>query len=241
MSPLTRNMLSLSVATWAVLAAPAGGAATFPAQFSANYTVSLNGQEMGVMARTVSRQGPQDYLFRSELKATHGLYALLRVKVVESSRWRLAGEQVRAIEYRSAQTGPKRRESTARFDWENMLVHVTHKRQNAELKATPGMLDKLLYQLVLMRDLQSGRSPIRYTVVDGNKVRNYPVEIMGEEDIETPLGMLKTVKVRYRKPGSERSTTLWCAKSLGFLPVKLDHYEKEGERTSALIRSVSGL
>lgn len=236
-----RRLLSLSVAAWAVLAAPAGGAAAFPAQFSANYTVSLNGQEMGVMARTVSRQGPGGYLFRSELKATHGLYALLRVKVVEESRWRLAGGQVQPIEYHSAQTGPKRRESTARFDWERMLVHVTHKKQSTELKATSGMLDKLLYQLVLMRDLQSGRSPIHYTVVDGNKIRNYPVEIMGEEDIETPLGTLQTLKVRYRKPGSERSTTLWCAKSLGYLPVRLDHFEKEGERTSALIQSVNGL
>jgi len=241
MSPVLRKLLSLSVTACAVLAAPAGVAAPFPAQFAADYTVSLNGQEMGVMARTVSREGAEDYLFRSELKATHGLYALLRVKVVESSRWRLAGEEVRAIEYQSTQTGPKRRESIARFDWERMLVHVTHKKQSTELKATAGMLDKLLYQLVLMRDLQSGRSPIRYTVVDGNKIRNYPVEIVGEEEIETPLGVLKTVKVRYQKPGSERSTTLWCAPSLGYLPVKLDHIEKDGERTSALIRSVSGL
>lgn len=241
MSPVLRKLLSLSVTACAVLAAPAGVAAPFPAQFAADYTVSLNGREMGVMARTVSREGAEDYLFRSELKATHGLYALLRVKVVESSRWRLAGEEVRAIEYQSTQTGPKRRESIARFDWERMLVHVTHKKQSTELKATAGMLDKLLYQLVLMRDLQSGRSPIRYTVVDGNKIRNYPVEIVGEEEIETPLGVLKTVKVRYQKPGSERSTTLWCAPSLGYLPVKLDHIEKDGERTSALIRSVSGL
>lgn len=241
MSPVLRKLLSLSVIACAVLAAPAGVAAPFPAQFAADYTVSLNGQEMGVMARTVSREGAEDYLFRSELKATHGLYALLRVKVVESSRWRLAGEEVRAIEYQSTQTGPKRRDSRARFDWDRMLVHVTHKKQSTELKATAGMLDKLLYQLVLMRDLQSGRSPIRYTVVDGNKIRNYPVEIMGEEEIETPLGVLKTVKVRYQKPGSERSTTLWCAPSLGYLPVKLDHFEKDGERTSALIRSVSGL
>jgi hypothetical protein len=241
MSPAMKRLLSLSLALTAAIGAPSSGATAFPAQFSARYTVSLNGKEMGVMARTVSKEGAQDYLFRSELKATHGLFALLRVKVVESSRWRLSGEEVQAIEYRSTQSGPKKRESSARFDWEHKLVHVTHKQQNTALTATSGMLDKLLYQLVLMRDLQSGRAPIRYTVVDGNKIRNYPIEMVGEEDIDTPLGVLETVKVRYQKPGSERSTTLWCAKALGYLPVKLDHYEKEGERTSALIQSVSGL
>jgi hypothetical protein len=116
---------------------------------------------------------------------------------------------------------------------------MLHKKQTSETNATPDMTDRLLYQLLLMRDLREGKQPIRYTVIDGNKVKDYPIEVLGPESLQTPLGNLETVKVRYQKPGSDRSTTLWCAKSLGYLPVKLDHHEDEDDTTSAMIQSVS--
>jgi hypothetical protein len=221
-----------------VAVAPARADSGFPRLFAATYTVAFNGKEAGVMQRTLVRER-DGFLFRSELKATHGLYALLRVKISESSRWRLQGNDAVALEYASKQSGIKKKESSARFDWTRKVVAVIHKKQQGELPATAGMTDKLLYQLLLMRDLASDRRPLHYTVVDGSKVREYPIEILGEETIDTPLGRLQTVKVRYQKPGSDRSTTLWCAKSLNFLPVKLDHRESDDEQTSALIQSLA--
>jgi hypothetical protein len=223
------------VAMAATLAQPAH-AEGFPRLFEASYTVAFNGKEAGVMTRSLRRDG-DDYLFDSELKATHGLFALIGVRIRESSRWRLQDAQAVALEFRSRQSGLKKKESSALFDWTRNVVAVEHKKKHSELPARPGMTDKLLYQLLLMRDLASSQRPIRYTVVDGNKVRDYPIEIVGEERIETPMGSLETVKVRYQKPGSERSTTLWCAKSLDYLPVRLDHHEDADERTEALLQS----
>jgi hypothetical protein len=213
-------------------------AETFPPLFIAKYSVAINGSDAGEMTRTSRRDG-NEFLYQSELKATNGLYALLRIGVSESSRWRLQGSQALAEDYQYHQTGIKKRESTVHFDWTRRRVSMLHKKQTSETNATPDMTDRLLYQLLLMRDLREGKQPIRYTVIDGNKVKDYPIEVLGPESLKTPLGNLETVKVRYQKPGSDRSTTLWCAKSLGYLPVKLDHHEDEDDTTSAMIQSVS--
>src|SRR3990172_546236 len=232
---------SLVCVTFLLMSLSASAASMFPQQFTARYSVSGNGRELGVMTRTVIAQGKDEFLFKSELKATHGLYALLRVKVLKKSRWQLRNGLVRPLSYSYKQSGPSSRQSQASFDWGSNVVRVMHKNKSLELPATVGMLDKLLYQLVLMRDLESVKNPVQYTVVDGSKVKHYPIDRLGEEIIDTPLGLLQTVKVQYHKPGSERTTTLWCAKSLHYLPVRLDHIEGEGERTSALIQSVTGL
>jgi hypothetical protein len=235
--PIRNLSIALSIA---LLTASAHGTTYFPQQFTARYAVASNGHEMGVMTRTVTHTGGKEFLFRSEIKATHGLYALLRVKVLETSRWRLQGSTVQPLDYEFRLTGPRKRESHARFDWNRNVIGVLHKQKSSELPATAGMLDKLLYQLVLMRDLADG-NPLEYTVIDGTKIKHYPIERLGEETLTTPLGPLQTVKLHYQKPGSKRSTTLWCAASLDYLPVKLDHIEDEDERTSALILSVTGL
>ena len=226
--PIRNLPIALSVA---LLTASAHGATDFPQQFTARYAVASNGHEMGVMTRTVTYTGGEEFLFQSEIKATHGLYALLRVSVLETSRWRLEGSAVQPLDYDFRLSGPRKRESHARFDWTRNVIGVVHKQKASEFPATAGMLDKLLYQLVLMRDLAEG-NPLEYTVVDGTKIRHYPIERLGEETLATPLGPLQTVKLHYHKPGSERSTTLWCAASLNYLPVKLDHIEDEHVRIS---------
>ncbi len=236
-------MIRNVAATFVLLTASACAAAEagFPVQFTARYSVAANGREMGEMTRSLEESAPAgEFVFRSELRATRGLLALLRVKVVETSRWRLHGNSVVPLEYEYRQSGPKKRLSRAKFDWQAGVVSVLHKDQAATIETRPGVLDKLLYQLVLMRDLEAGAT-LRYSVIDGNTLKEYPIVKLGHERIETPIGMLDTVKIEHQRPGKARRTTLWCAESLGYLPVKLDHLERPGEETSALIESVSGL
>ncbi|MGQ0657666.1 MAG: DUF3108 domain-containing protein [Chromatiales bacterium] len=237
---MTARPLAACILLFAVDASEAAGVG-FPPLFTARYSVYSNGRELGEMTRSVSAVGAgAEFVFRSELKATRGLLALLRVRVVETSRWRLQGQSVLALEYEYRQSGFKTRKSQASFDWQQAIVRVVHKDQASAIEAPAGVLDKLLYQLVLMRDLGAGGS-LRYTVVDGNTLKDYPIARLGEERIDTPIGTLETIKIQYQRPGKERRTTLWCAKSLGYLPVRLDHLEKAGDQTSAIIESVSGL
>ena len=115
---------------------------------------------------------------------------------------------------------------------------VNGKKSTLELK--PGMTDKLLYQLDIMHNLEMGRYPASYTVVDGTKIKTYNFEYLGEEFLETPIGRLNTVKIIRQKPGEKENLILWCAGELHFLPVKVETTDDEGSITTAMITTLSG-
>ena len=59
--------------------------------------------------------------------------------------------------------------------------------------------------------------------------------------INTPLGDLQTLKLTRHKPNSDVRTTLWCAKDIDYLPVKVEHIEDDGVITVAIINSLTGI
>ena len=63
---------------------------------------------------------------------------------------------------------------------------------------------------------------------------------LGEEVVETPLGSFNTIKMLRHKPGSSRRSVFWCAPDLEFLQVKVEHTEKDGSKTVAVIKSLQG-
>jgi hypothetical protein len=116
------------------------------------------------------------------------------------------------------------------FDWQHKLLHVNKDEQQETLPLTDRVMDPLSLHLLVMQDLQKGRKPNRYTLVNSTSLRTYQATVEGEEILPTPLGKLRTLRVSTRrdKPGSERDTVLWFAPELGYLPVRIVH-EKEGK------------
>ena len=114
-------------------------------------------------------------------------------------------------------------------------------KHDRELPLVPRLLDKLLYQYVLTRDLAADKPVLDYVVAEDGKIKTYQLRRAGKETLATPLGNLETIKVERRKEDSKRVTTLWFAPALHYLPVRLDHVEKDGQQTSALIQSINGL
>ena len=108
------------------------------------------------------------------------------------------------------------------------------------MKTQTGILDKLLYQLVIMIDLKAGYIPEKYVIADGGKIKEYTFEYIEDEIIKTPIGDLNTMKLsRYKK--NKQETFLWCAYDLDFLPVKVITKENDGRLSKAIIKSIEGL
>ena len=87
-------------------------------------------------------------------------------------------------------------------------------------------MDKLLYQLAIMHDLQNGRTPASYRIADGGGIKTYSFEKLGEEVVETPLGSFDTIKILRHKPGSSRKYVFWCAPDLEYSTGKGRAYRK---------------
>jgi hypothetical protein len=213
-----------------------------PTLFEADYSIRIKGAQIAKMTRRFSRQESGVYQYYSETRTT-GLISLFRKDhIIENSNWELQADKLIPIDYYYDHSGGKKdRKVNISFDWDNNRITNSIDGSSWKMPTSPNVMDKLLYQLAIMYDLKAGKELLQYTVADGGKIKIYNFEILGEEKIKTPLGELLTVKLERHKPNSRRKSTLWCAKDLDYLPIKVENIEKDGKITVALIKSLEGI
>ncbi len=212
-----------------------------PPDFHAMYSLYLKGAKVAKIERRFSRSGDGAYHYRSETRTT-GLISLFRDdRIVEESRGRISDDRIRPTHYKYTRTGSdKAREVSIRFNWKKNQVTNLINGDAWKMDVQPGILDKLLYQFVIMRDLKAGRLPLTYTIADGGKIKTYHFESLGRETIDTPLGRMETLKLSRHKTNSKREMILWCAPDLHYLPVKVEDIEEDGNSV-AIISSLEGI
>ena len=210
--------------------------------FKAKYALYIKGLKVAEMQRRFTRSGDGEYRYRSKTETT-GLFSLFRDdKITEESRGRLGTDSAQPLHYQYTQTGShKQRHVSIRFDWDKKEVINLVNGSTWKMKLEPGVVDKLLYQFIIMRDLSAGKRHLSYVIADGGKTKTYRFDAQGQEVIQTPLGKMLTLKLRRHKPNSRRETTLWCAPALHYLPVKVKNVEKDDKITVAIIQSLKGL
>lgn len=217
--------------------------AELPDSFNANYALHYDDLRIGVMEREFSRdpENANAGTFTSKSKLT-GLAAFFKKdKLTEISQWELVNGMLRPVEYsyeKFKEEGVKK--ENHRFDWKNKTVVSTTNDGETEQVLEEGMLDKLLYQLAVMNTDEISND-LDYRIVDKHQIKTYEFEFLGEEDLKTPMGSLKTLKFQRKVEDSKKSTTLWCAPSLHNLPVRVDVTNAKGHFTSIIIENETGL
>lgn len=221
--------------------AHAATAADIP-DFSANYQVELNGIQAGELKRSLTSEANGLRRFQSVSQAK-GVFSFFKPDVIEeTSIWKLSQGRVTPQQYLYQRSGGKKEKKLSmRFDWTQKQVKIDDKKHPWTLELETGVLDKLVYQISLMRDLATGAREVNYRIADGGRLKTYNIRVLAEEIISTPLGDINTVKLtRERDHDSDRETTLWCAPALDYLPVKLEHVE-DGTTFTALLRRLKGI
>lgn len=218
---------TLALAVCVLLSAPLL-AADLPGNFTAHYALSLNSFNLGESRVSLDAQGNNRYLYRSHTRST-GVAKLFRNDTVrESSLFTLHNERLRPLEYRFDHTGDKKgRHALLKFDWPAQKVSNTVEGHTWEMKIPEDALDKLVVQLAVMMDLDSGQKQLTYAIADGGKLKEYRFAVIGEETVRVPAGEFATLKLERLRKDNDRTTYFWCAPSLGYLPVRIQQIENE--------------
>lgn len=208
--------------------------------FTARYTLSKAGIPLGENIRTLTKTTDGGYLYQSVTHATGLLAKFVKQEIVERSEWDYEGEgqnaQPRPLEYLSRRSGKNDKWIKQIFNWEkNTTTNITSSK-SWYTPLRPKIQDKLSYQLAIMTDLQSGRKALDYLIADNDKIKNYRFAILGEEQVKTAMGTLRTLKIR--RVGDSRNTTVWCAIDFHYLPVVLEQHDEENGRLKMQIESV---
>ena len=209
--------------------------------FVASYSLHSMGTRFADMTRSFSKQADGEYVYLSETR-TVGLLALFRKDhIVEKSTWHFAAGQLQPMLYSYEHTGGKKdRDVIVKFDWPNRRIINSINGSSWHMPIQAYIMDKLLYQLAIMYDLEKGKRNISYTIADGGKIKNYDFELVGEDQLTTPIGEFSALKLLRHKPNSRRKTVIWCARELGYMPVKVENVENNGRETTAIIEALTG-
>ena len=137
--------------------------------------------------------------------------------------------------------GRKQRDYDFRFDWKAGQVREAQGDvQPAALP--PGALDELTYVEALRRMLAAGGTNMTAPVMYGSdgEIRDYTLVAQGEEQIDTPAGTFKTIKVQRTQPDGKYAQTLWCAPALDYFPVRIDRFKRGRSQGTLLLKSYRG-
>ena len=211
--------------------------------FAANYSIHLNGIQAGELKRSLITNNDGSRLFKSETQAK-GLFALLKPEVIiETSLWSGSEKFIKPLKYRYIRTGGRKNKRVALdFNWVTRQVYIDDAKHPWYLDIENETLDKLVYQLALMSDLEEKKTTFNYRIADGGKIKNYSITKMNKEAISTPMGKTEVIKLtRKRSRPTDRKTTLWCSPALNYIPVMLEHIEKDGTIFTAKLRRLRGI
>jgi len=213
--------------------------AALPEQFTAIYSVKTAGVTIGETRRELSQKNGL-YLFESITRPKGIAKLFTDGQVIERSQWQFFQNRPRPLNYTFFNSGSKKnRNIKLDFDWEKNRVINTINDKPWSMPLEHDTSDKLLYQLRIMQDLPTDNEALRYPVADGGKLKYYIIEILGTEQIRTPLGVFTATRLRYTK--GRRKTTLWCAEELQYLPVRIEQRKDDDSPVTAVLTSVKGI
>jgi hypothetical protein len=211
--------------------------------YDAVYQVEYKGRNLGSSEFKVTHDAAQDsYEFTSTTSAK-GLLAKLAAPnpTIEHSRFSVVDGRIRPVEY-SYQDGSRKGDNRRiQFDWQRHVATVSDKDGQREVPLDDVSLDPGSLHVALMQDLILDGKPGQYRIADGDQAKAYGFDDKGEAETETGLGRLATHAYVQHREGSSRTTYLWVAPSLEYLPARIET-RKEDEVLSALtLMSVAGI
>lgn len=233
-------MKSASFLGMTLLLASACNSASALEAFEARFAVSRNDKALGTMDMRLTAPAPGQWLFVSRTEGQKGLAGFLGVSIeerselVESER----GLTTQSYSYQQDMVGRHRKrqlkvgadgavaESEGDKSWNYSLVRPVFDKHAVVL----GIAERLATQ-------SEAGSVFDLPVASKGKVESWRFLVVGEEDVETPKGTIKAVRVERMRENADRKTASWHAASMGYLPVKVEQTEPDGERISSVLQS----
>ena len=195
-----------------------------PNSFQANYSVIKSGISLGDMQANLSYSNDR-YTYLKKTQA-NGIAAFLSGDTLtERSSGLKQGEQLRSENY-SYHHKNKRKDRLDQFTiTQQTQVKGQYNNEAYSLTVSPDTVDPALLELRLMGDMAHNR-PLNYRVTEKGKVKTYQFQRQGNEKLNLPAGQYDCIKIHMARDDDNRSTTIWLASELGYLPVKIRHDEK---------------
>jgi hypothetical protein len=236
--PRRRSRIVLATLAVSGLLVNAVAAANELRPFEASYTWIWHGMTVAVSTLKLERRDDDTWVYRSKSEP-RGIGRIFAERPTQESVLRVTDAGVQPLSYKADDgTASTKRRVDVRFDWEHGRVTGVYEDTKVDLPLTPGIQDDLSVQIAMMVELLRGRTPERFSLLNGNSAREYRYARESEENLATPLGNVPTITYRSEKDGSPRVTRFWCAPSHGYIPMRVEQKRRGDVEWTMQIQSL---
>jgi hypothetical protein len=194
--------------------------------YTAEYDVKVSVAGGRLDTQLVANDG--GYVATHTVRATGWARMFVHGSISETSLFHAMPDGgLRPDRYRSDDTLSRNKGTVSiRFDWAEGTAtgRVNDEAVVTDIKGT--VFDRISIQYELMYDLLNGRPSDRYVLFDVDELKPLTVRNIGHRSIDVPAGTFDAIGIQHQTENSKRTTTLWCAKELGYLPVMIEQYHK---------------
>lgn len=156
-----------------------------------------------------------------------GLAALVISDLLQTSTGQLTKSGLQPSNYLYQYGNKANKTYAAKFDWQAKTVNLTTAKGTRMAEITDGTQDLLsfMYQFMYVAPLER----MQISIATGKKLTSYNYSFSGEENINIPLGEIKTIHIFHESENSDEKTELWLALDYQYVPVKIRKTEKNGK------------
>jgi hypothetical protein len=211
--------------------------------YTAVYDVEYKGKELGSSEFKVRHVAERDVYEFSTRLLVKGFLKLARPNpVIERSEFRTLNGRIQPREF-WYEDGSRKGEDNLHivFHWDRNVAIVSGEGGRREIALQAGALDRGSLQVALMADLAANGRPGHYLLADEDSTTAYDYTDNGDATIATGLGPLATRSFMQQRENSSRSTWLWFAPALNWLPVRIEQRRNGEVQTAFTLASVEGL
>lgn len=197
-----------------------GAAAATPAAFTAHYSVSQGGMPMGEATVTLRPAGNDEWIYRTEIKGTSGLAALLGASTTETSRFRWKGDIPEAIsyDYQLVAAG-KHKQRHLVVDWATHRATMDEGKGPHAYPTTPGLVERNTTALALGLALRNGQRQITLPVAVRQAVETQHFAVTGKQPVKVAAGSFDAERVD--RSDAQLGFSAWYVPTRYPVPVKL--------------------
>ncbi len=195
-----------------------------PQAFQASYAVMKSGMTLGDMKANLVYSNHR-YTYLKQTKA-NGIAAFISGDTLtERSNGTKRGSTLIPQQYLHHHKN-KRKDRRDQFSFTTPTqVKGQYESEAYSLTVPHSTIDPALLELRIMDDLKANR-PLNYKVTEKGKLKDYRFQHLGKETLSLPAGKYECEKIRMIRNNGERTTTIWLAPELDFVPVQISHNEK---------------
>ena len=201
---------------------------SMPAEFQAIYNAQLK-QVDGQVMMTLKKEQDNLYSYETITRPSGFWRVIIDGSIWEKSTFSLKNGVIQSKTYDLTDTiRSKPRQSSATFDWDNLMLSGHYKDRKFELPLNNYVIDRVALQIAIILNSQQGNNSSEYYILDRDKLLKVQVNNKEIVNIRVPFGEFEAIEIEHTGEQSESTNSLWLAPKLGYIPIKIAQ-KKDGK------------